>query len=325
MLYLNKDNIHQAVSREDLLDGVEQALCLQEVGGFTMPQRIHVDSGKNTLLLMPCLTESFYGTKLVTVFPDNAQRNLPSVAAVMLLNSADTGEVLAILDGQTLTALRTGAVGGVGIRHTCPADTKRLGIVGTGVQGLNQALFAAVTHPFKEIMVYGRNPKNTATLVEKLTAELPEIQILAATTIETLLQSSQVVITATSSAEPVLPNNKELLKGRHFIGIGSYKPTMREFPEALFRLAKHVYVDTEYASEESGDLSVPLAQGWISRDQVRPLGQVLPGKRITADLTAETTIFKSVGMALLDVCIAGLIYEKALQKGLGQNLGTQLP
>lgn len=320
MLYLSKENIHQAVSRGELLDGIEQALCLQEVGGFTMPQRIHLDSGDNTLLLMPCLTESFYGTKLVTVFPENAKQNLPSVAAIMMLNSADTGEILAILDGQTLTALRTGAVGGVGIRHTCPQNTERLGIVGTGVQGFNQALFAASARPLKEIQVLSRNEKNVAILVKKLTVELPEIRIRAAASIESLLESSQVVITATNSPDPVLPNNEELLNGRHFIGIGSYKPTMREFPEALFRLANHIYVDTEYATEESGDLVIPLSEGWISHEQVRPLGQFLMGKRSETDFSGETTIFKSVGMALLDVCIAGLIYEKALEQGLGKKL-----
>ena len=320
MLYLNKKNIHQAVSRKELLDGVEQALCLQEVGEFTMPQRFHLDRGENTLLIMPCLTESFYGTKLVTIFPNNTKQNLPSIDAVMVLNSAKTGEVLAILDGQTLTALRTGAVGGVGIRHTCKPGTERLGIVGTGVQGFHQAIFAASACPLKEIRVIGRKKKNVAKLVEMLTAALPEIRVLAATSIESLLQSSQVIITATSSSEPVLPNDKELLKGLHFIGIGSYKSTMREFPEALFQLASQVFVDTLHATNESGDLIVPLSEGWINLEQVRPLGQLLINKQIETMPHGETTIFKSVGLALLDACIAGLIYESALKKGLGQQL-----
>ncbi len=320
MLYLSKENIRQAVSKKELLDEVEQALCLQEVGRFTMPQRMHLDNGENTLLLMPCLTERFYGTKLVTVFPGNTKQNLPTVAAVMLLNSADTGETLAILDGQELTALRTGAMGGVGIRHTCPPDTERLGIVGTGVQGLNQALFAASVRPLKEIHLLSRNTKNVATLVEKLAVELPEIRIRAAASIESLLESSQVIITATNSSVPVLPNNEELLNGRHFIGIGSYKPIMREFPEALFHLAKHIFVDTEHAIEESGDLALPLSEGWISREQVSPLGQLLMGQQNDPGFPGETTIFKSVGMALLDVCVAGLIYKNSIEQGLGKHL-----
>lgn len=320
MLYLNKENIHHAVSREELLDEVEQALCQQEVGGFSMPPRVQLDSGENTLLLMPCFTESFIGTKLVTVFPGNTKRNIPSIDAVMLLNSADTGETLAILDGQTLTALRTGAVGGVAIRHLCPPDTVRLGIVGTGVQVGNQALFAATARPIKEIHVFGRRPASVRTMVKKLSAELQGISIRAATTIEALLESSQTVITATSSPEPVLPDNEGLLRGKHFIGIGSYKPTMREFPETLFRLANRIFVDTQHATEESGDLAVPLSRGWITQDQVSTLGKLLLGERRRPGFQGETTVFKSVGMALLDVCIAGLIYEKALKKGLGQKL-----
>ena len=320
MLYLNEQDIHQAASRGELLDELEGALRQQELGGFFMPPRVHVDHGENTLLLMPCLTQSFIGTKLVTIFPGNVKRNAPSVNAVMVLNSADTGETLAILDGRTLTALRTGAVGGVGMRHLCPPGTESLGIVGTGVQGFNQALFASSARALKVIHVFGRNPAGVSLLVEKLSAALPGIQIRAAATVESLLESSQAVITATSSADPVLPDNELLLKGKLFIGIGSYKPTMREFPESLFHLVSRIFVDTAHASEESGDLAVPLAKGWITHEQIKPLGQLLMEQKGDACLPQETILFKAVGMALLDVSIAGFIYQKALEKGLGQSL-----
>ena len=135
-----------------------------------------------------------------------------------------------------------------------------------------------------------------------------------------LLEAAETVITATTSSEPVLPNEEGLLRGRHFVGIGSFKPTMREFPEALFHLVSRVFVDTEHASVESGDLAVPLREGWIQRERVVPLGRLLTGAETFADLHRETTLFKSVGMALFDLCAAGLIYRKALVKGLGQRI-----
>lgn len=320
MLYIGKENICNAVSAEELLDEVENTLRQQEVGDFSMPSRLHLDSRESTFLLMPCLTQSYFGTKLVSVFPQNSTLNLPLVDAVMVLNNAATGEVLAILDGQTLTALRTGAVGGVGVRHLCPPDVERLGIVGTGVQGFNQALFAASVRPIKEISVCGRRPEGVAALVEKLSLKLPGIRIRTAAMIEDLLESSQVVITATSSALPVLPNDEVLLKDKLFVGIGSYRPDMREFPEALYRLADRIFIDTLHAIEESGDLVVPLQKGWITRDQVNTLGYMLRADSGVKGFLGETRVFKSVGMALFDVNIAGLIYKKALEKGMGQRL-----
>lgn len=320
MLYLDKESINRSVSREELLDEVENVLCQQEVGNFSMPPRLHIGNEESTFLLMPCLTQSYFGTKLVSVCPDNAKQNLPSVDAVMILNNSTTGEILAIIDGQTLTALRTGAVGSAGIRHLSPPDVENLGIVGTGVQGFSQALFAASVRPIKEINVFGRRADGVATLVKKLSLELPGIRIRGSATIESLLESSQVIVTATSSTTPVLPNDDVLLKGKLFVGIGSYRPDMREFPEALYRLANHIFVDTLHAIEESGDLVVPLQKGWITRDQVKTLGHVLTEDSGVKNCSGETRVFKSVGMALFDVNIAGLIYKKALEKGLGRIL-----
>ncbi len=118
----------------------------------------------------------------------------------------------------------------------------------------------------------------------------------------------------------MLPDEEELLAGKHFVGIGSYKPEVREFPRALFGLLKTVYVDTEHALQESGDIIVPLRNGWLRQDQVMTLGRFLIDDKSRDRAKEETTFFKSVGMALFDVCASKLIYEKAIVKGLGQNI-----
>lgn len=106
----------------------------------------------------------------------------------------------------------------------------------------------------------------------------------------------------------------------HFVSIASYKPNMREFPRALFNLLKTVLVDTEHALQKSGDLIVPLQNNWITQDQVMTLGRFLIENKPQDKVQQETTLFKSVGMALFDVCASKLIYDKALQKGLGQRI-----
>jgi ornithine cyclodeaminase/alanine dehydrogenase-like protein (mu-crystallin family) len=171
-----------------------------------------------------------------------------------------------------------------------------------------------------EVFVYDLHPEKTSTLIRKLSHVIPDVRFHATTGVGDLLKETQIVITATTSLEPVLPDEEDLLAGKHFVGIGSYKPNMREFPRALFRLVKAVYVDTEHALQESGDLIVPLQNNWIAKDQVTTLGRFLVQSKSPAQGRHETTLFKSVGMALFDVCASKLIYDQAVKKGLGQKI-----
>jgi ornithine cyclodeaminase len=168
-----------------------------------------------------------------------------------------------------------------------------------------------------DLWVFDSAAEKVPPFVERLSQAAPGVRIHAAATVEELLEASGAVITATTSRDPVLPDDAARLKGKHFIGIGSYKPAFREFPQAVFRLVETVYVDTEHAIEESGDLRVPLQEGWIRRDQVATLGRLIVSGRKPG---GRTTLFKSVGMALFDVYVAKLVYERALMKGLGQTV-----
>ena len=320
MIYLTENDILKAVSVNDLLDAIEASMYIYENKEYHMPQRLHVDYEGNTLLLMPCFTKDCFGTKLVSLFPQNPERNIPVLNGIMVLNDAQTGLPLALLNGPALTALRTAAVGSVSIRHLTPENTQSLGIIGAGVQGFYQAWVACTARSLKDIFIFDLYREKTTALIEKLPKVIPDVKLHEASSVEDLLEKSQVVITATTSLEPVLPDKGELLTGKHFVGIGSYKPNMREFPEALFSLLKTVFIDTDHALEESGDLIVPLQNNWIKAEQIMTLGRFLIEKRPTEEVIKETTLFKSVGMALFDVCASKLIYEKAIQKDLGQKI-----
>jgi ornithine cyclodeaminase/alanine dehydrogenase-like protein (mu-crystallin family) len=171
-----------------------------------------------------------------------------------------------------------------------------------------------------DVFVYDIYPEKTSALLRKLSPVIPDVELHQPTCVEDLLKERHIVITATTSLEPVLPDEEDLLAGKHFVGIGSYKPNMREFPRALFHLVRTVYVDTEHALGESGDLIVPLQNNWITKDQVTTLGRFLVQSRSPAQGQHATTLFKSVGMALFDVCAAKLIYDRAAKRGLGQKI-----
>jgi len=320
MLILNEQDISQAVALKQVIAAVESALLLYEKGDFHMPQRMHVDYRDNTLLLMPCFAPDVFAVKLVSLFPGNPEKGLPVLMGTVILNDGETGNPLALMNGAKLTALRTGAVGGVGVRRLTPRNITGLGIVGAGVQGLHQVMFACAERDIKDIFVYDKISDNQDEFICKLANLIPDVKVHWAETVEELLSETQLIITATNSSEPVLPDDEKLLAGKYFIGIGSYKPNMREFPDALFKLVDRVVVDTDHAKAEAGDLITPLKKGLITENQIVSMGSLLAADIPTVPEEGETVLYKSVGMALFDLLVANLVYRKAQKKGLGQEI-----
>ncbi|MBS3818432.1 ornithine cyclodeaminase family protein [bacterium] len=320
MLILSQNDMLRAVSRNEIVDSVEKSMLLYEEKGFHMPERMHVDYKGNTLLLMPCFTEKSMGTKVVSLYPENAKKHIPVLFGVMVLSDGETGKPLALLNGSALTALRTAAVGSVSIRHMTSERVETLGIVGAGVQGFNQTISACTQRDFKTIYVYDKFSEKAESLGEKLTDTLKNIKVKKENSSEELLTKSDVVITATNSREPVLSDDENLFWGKHIVGIGSYKPDMREFPKALFKNIKRMVVDTEHAFVESGDLKVPVEKDWIRKDQIITMGKIISRKLAINFKGEKTTVFKSVGMALFDLVVSEFIYKNAREKGIGREV-----
>ncbi len=321
MLYLNKEVINRAVSMTEMMDGIDQSYALYERGTFHMPTRLQVQEDKNTLLLMPCFTGNYIATKLVTVFPGNAQIGNPTIHGLVALNCNKTGHVKALMDGAFITGMRTGAVGGSAIRHLARRDVTKLAVIGTGVQGYFQTIAACQARDFTEIYIYNRTPgEKVEKFIKKLQKTLgEEIHICAVNKAAEAIEHADVIITATTSSEPVLPNEHHLLMGKLIVGVGSFKPTMREFPKALYDIASHMYIDTHDAIEESGDIAIPLQEKWISKNNIQTLSSYIEtGETIMNG--GETVVFKSTGMALFDAVSAGVIYENAVKKQLGIRL-----
>jgi len=318
MLILNESDIIQAVDFNELLKSVEEAFLIQESGNFNMPDRTHIDNEGNVLLLMPCFTDDFFSTKLVSVFPANKNLGKPVIYGSVLLNDGKTGEPLTMLNGSKLTALRTGAVGAMGLLYTTPKNIKTLGLIGAGIQGFHQVLFACAVREIEKVFIYDPFNKNIETFIKDLKKYLPNIKFSRCLSAEDVLENSEAIITATTSLKPVLPDKKSLYEGKHIIGIGSFKPGMQELPDVLFKSLDQIFVDTEYAKKKSGDLSIQLDNGIIQEDQIYTLGQLIDKKVIIDE--SKTTLFKSVGMALFDLMVAKKIYSNALQRGIGTEV-----
>lgn len=320
MLFLSDADIRRAVTVPAVTNAVEEAFRLQEGKDILMPDRMHADYRGNTLLLMPCFTPDAFGTKLLTFAPRNAEKHLPILCGVMVLNDVVTGEALALMNGSPLTALRTAGATAVSIRYLAPPDVKAVGIVGAGFQGIHQALFAATETGARSVFVTDTDPARIAAFTQALGEWDPSLKVTAVRESAELLDRCQVVVTATTSADPVLPDRADAFTGKHIVAIGSFKPHVRELPEALFRRVKRVTIDTDHARQEAGDLVQPLRNGWLRPEQIARLGSLIMAPQRLPRPPDETTLFKSVGMALFDVVVGNLIYREAVRKKIGTDL-----
>ena len=283
-----------------------------------VPARQHIKWAQGTLLTMPAIGAGALAVKLVSVVPGNAGRQLPVTNGLVLLADAATGLPLSIMDAAALTAMRTGAVGALGLKYTTPAAVATLGIIGAGVQGAWQAITSCAVRPIREVFAVRRSAAGFERFRATVSAHAPQLRVVACESASELLARTGVIVTATTSAEPVLPDDPELLAGRHFIAIGSYERHMRELPDAVFRLAGHLVLDSELARHEVGEAVRPVEHGILADAALFAIGELASGRR-TIDVT-RTTAYKSAGMALYDLYVAKALYEAARQRGIGQDV-----
>lgn len=316
MIILSKEEIEALADPNEMMDTIEEAFRLFGEKEFYMPARPVVEHENKTLMYMPCYTKDVIGTKILSIFPENAKLGLPSIDGVVLLNDQKTGAPIAVLDGQSVTAWRTGAVGGVGIRHLSGKDCHTVGIVGAGVQGFHLALYACAARDIHTVYVFNHSNRDLTDYLARLKKAIadPDVEVVQCKTVKELVKASDIICTATPSTEPVLPNDKELLEGKCIIAIGSYTPEMREIPDVIWDLTDKVYIELPYACEESGDLSQPLAEGRITMDRTVLMSDFLKSDADEEETAGGTTYFKSVGMALFDICAAKKLLEKAKER-----------
>jgi len=321
MLFLNHDQIIQVLILEDTMQSVERALQLYELGQFVMPHRQTISCGEdNVLIVMPCVADGSMIAKILTLFPGNRTVNRPVIDGLVLLADQSNGEILCLADAKTITAMRTGAITGVSIRYLARQDAASVGLVGCGAQGYYQLLYACAARPIQRITLFDQYQEALPPMIEKLNKAMPGIEVSTALSTEALVKASDIVITATTAKTPVFPDDPTLFEGRHFVAIGSFQPQVREYPDAIFSRAAKVWVDTRFATEESGELLIPLQQGKLREDQVETLGHLIQSKQEPDRGMYGTTFFKTVGMALLDLTTAQTAYQKALQKSIGTRL-----
>jgi len=302
-----------------MMDSVKSAMLCE--AKTTTPIRTSVQHGVNgeSLMLMPSLSDDYWGLKVLTLFPDNPGNGKPFIHGLVTLINAKDGKFIALFNGEMLTAIRTGAISGLGIRSISANNVSKLGLIGTGVQGYWQVRFACAARQFNEIFIYDVIEAKLSEYKNRIINDFAKdmgISVNISKSVHDVIEKSEVIITATNSKQPLFDgSSKSLYENRVFVGIGSYKPEMREYPDDFFINADNVYVDTLHALEETGDLIFPIKKGYLDRDRVAPLSAVF--EKVAG---IGTYLYKSVGGASFDLFTAKSIFEIAARQNTLNNV-----
>jgi ornithine cyclodeaminase/alanine dehydrogenase-like protein (mu-crystallin family) len=297
-LFLNEEQVREHLRMADLIPAMEKALIDFSEGKVTQPVRsvINVDPPGGFLGLMPALTPEGLGLKAVTFYPSNAEHGIPTHMATIFLVDPRTGRPLAIMDGRLITEMRTAAVSAAATKLLAAPDSKILAILGSGVQARSHVEALRLVRRFEEVRVWSPTKAHARQLAEEIGG--------TAVSAEEAVRGADVVVTVTNSKTPVLKGSW-LKPGCHVNAIGACRPDWRELDDEA--MANTVFVDSrEGALKESGDLILSRAKIYTE------LGKALTGKILShAD---ETTIFKSLGMAVEDIAAATLVYRSVTEK-----------
>ncbi|MDT2848026.1 ornithine cyclodeaminase family protein [Vagococcus carniphilus] len=325
MLFLTKENIIDSFTMRDAMDACNESLRLYSEGKASVPLRTNINVAKQEgqSLYMPAYVEAdkdALGVKIVSVYPKNIEKNIPSVPATMVTLDAETGMVSAILDGTYLTQLRTGAVQGAATELLAREDAEIGALIGTGGQAEGQLWAMLTARPLKVVRIFDIDFERASAFAKEMEAKYG-VEMIPCKEAKECVEGADVITSVTTSKRPTF-SAEWVKEGAHINGVGAYTPEMCEIPKEIIKKASTVIFDTmDGVLKEAGDFIQPLEEGYVTEDHYNgELGQLALGQISGRQNDKEITIFKTVGSAVLDVYVANKIVEKAKKENLGQEI-----
>lgn len=298
VMFLDEAEVRKFLDWGPLISAMETALTAFSAGRVIQPVRnlLTIEEGKRYLGIMPAVAEDAMGLKLVCFYPGNAGTSVPTHTAMILLFRPETGEPLAVMDGRLITEMRTAAVSAAVTNRLAAADSRVLALLGSGVQAKAHLEAIREVRPIQEVRVWSQTPEHAKRFADANGA--------IATDAESAVRDADIIVTATNAREPVL-KGAWLKRGAHVNTVGSPRPTWREIDDEA--MANLLVVDSrEAVLKESGDVILSKAEIFAEA------GEILGGTKSTP--AGQTTIFKSVGIAIEDLAAARLVFQGASEK-----------
>ena len=321
-LILSRSQVEGLVTMAEVIEAVEAAHADMSRGTAAQPSpgAMSLPSGSGSFLTMAALADrqGLAAVKFLADIPDNASRGLPTQRSVLMLVSKETGFCEAIIHGQIPTRIRTAAASAVATRHLARPDSRVLGLIGAGE--LAVAHVAALTQvlPFERVVFWTRNPETAARFAARIADAHPGLDVAAMASPRAVFEDADVVCTLTPSREPIV-EGAWFRPGQHVNAVGAPpRPDHREIDSAGMARAR-VFVDSRAtAMHESGDLLLAIAEGAIAASGDWPeIGEVITGAATGRSSPEEITLYNSVGIAMQDIAIGGLILSRAREQGIG--------
>jgi len=321
-LLLNRTEVAQVLQMKDCIDALDSAFAEMAAGTAALPLRTVITAPDGLSLYMPAYLQTMnaMACKVVTVYKDNpARHDLATVLGTVLLQDASTGQVVCIMDGGYLTAVRTGAVSGLATRYLAREEgPQTAAIFGAGVQAKMQLWAVCEAREIKLAHVMDIMPEAAETFVIEMSEKLG-IPVRVAEEVEPMLEAD-IICAATSAAEPIFDGTK-VKPGTHINGIGSHSPGMRELDTEIIKRSLLIADSYEACLKEAGDVMIPISEGAITEDHMHAeLAEIVAGTKPGRTSDDQITLFKSNGLAIQDAATARLVYDRAREAGIGTTV-----
>ena len=315
ILILGRRETEQLLTVVEAIAAVERAFKLKAQKKAIMPPKLYLDMPEfaGDFRAMPAYIDGIAGIKWTSGYPNNYRYNLPTVMATIILCDPKTGRPLAIMNGEYVTSIRTGAAGAVAVKYLARSDSSVIGMIGAGMQARTQLLTIREVLPgIKEVKVFDLRKEVSQRYAQMMAAEL-KINICPVETIKAATDAD-IVVTTTPSREPVVKKH-HIKPGTHINAIGADAKGKQELESGLLASAKVVVDDIEQASH-GGEINVPISEGQLRIEQIYgTIGEIAANLKNGRENDDEVTIFDSTGLAIQDMVCAKLIYEKAKTRG----------
>ena len=323
---LTLENVKELLNMQDALNYVEEAYKQLTLGNAIVPQRIAItDPAPGLTLIMPGIIGgemNALATKIVSVYKQNPDKyNMPTVLAKIMVQDINTGDIVGIMDGSLITAMRTGAATGVSVKYLARKDSKILGIYSAGVQAKKQVggVYWGLNQNLERCMVFDPNKNAASEFKREIEKELG-IEVNIVENGDDLLENTDIIVAATTSTSPLFSGEK-VAEGTHISSIGAHAPVARELDSMTIKRASLLVAGLKEAClAEAGDYIIPINEGVIKEDDIISLGDIITGRKQGRTTDKDITIFKSVGISAQDVAVAKLVYDRAVKEGIGQDI-----
>ena len=323
VLVLSRNDVKKLITMEQAIDAVGEAFAGFSRGEAAVPVRsvILIPEQQGWYGIMPAYLagSGAMGVKSVTVYRGNPAKGIPATLGVNLLLDPTTGVPLAVMEAGYLTGIRTAAASGVATRLMASPEASELALIGAGAQGRFHLTAMTAVRPIRKVRVYDAI-REAAEWFRQEIQPSTEVIIEVVGSPEEAMRGADVIVTTSTSKTPVV-ELAWLKPGAHINGVGSHSPDAREIAGEVMAKARVVVDSREAALKEAGDLLMPIADGLTTAEHFADeLGEVVDGKKPGRSSVDQITLFKTVGIAVQDMAVAKLVYDRAVAAGVGTGV-----